>query len=286
MHGQTQVRKPHGAAQPCRSSNPVRGWQKQAELLHPFLQNWITHPSFNLRDCHIYSSLFTSSPFQSQSMSPMYQSFLLSLIQFFCSQIRPQPTKIWVSKIFLAPLQPPSFQQEPAVQAGSEQPASSSPHLVVLSIGEKKKITDIQDLGANKVSWCYLGNITCWYPWQAYFFRYCSIHPLLHLGLSATPISTQREKIYHAEFLLLWIERESIQKRTFKERAFGITFPLSTRFYREIGYFEPLLVLCSVVICENYIKLSTQSDPNKNRTKCSIYNVLLQSSSATITVII
>lgn len=139
MHGQTQVRKPHGAAQPCRSSNPVRGWQKQAELLHPFLQNWITHPSFNLRDCHIYSSLFTSSPFQSQSMSPMYQSFLLSLIQFLCSQIRPQPTKIWVSKIFLAPLQPPSFQQEPAAQAGSEQPASSSPHLVVLSIGEKKK---------------------------------------------------------------------------------------------------------------------------------------------------
>lgn len=215
----------------------------------------------------------------------MYQSFLLSLIQFICSQIRPQPTKIWVSKIFSAPLQPPNFQQEPAAQVGSEQPASSSPHLVVLSIVKKKKNHfDIQDLGANKLSWCYLGNITCCYPWQAYFFRCCSIRPLLHLGLSATPISTQREKL--TQFLLLWIERESIQKRTFKERAFGITLPLSLRFYREIGYFEPLLVLCSVVICENYIKLSTQSDPSKNRSKCSIYNVLLQSSSATITVII
>lgn len=149
---------------------------------------------------------------------------------------------------------------------------------------KKKNHFDIQDLGANKLSWCYLGNITCCYPWQAYFFRCCSIRPLLHLGLSATPISTQREKL--TQFLLLWIERESIQKRTFKERAFGITLPLSLRFYREIGYFEPLLVLCSVVICENYIKLSTQSDPSKNRSKCSIYNVLLQSSSATITVII
>lgn len=29
-----------------------------------------------------------------------------------------------------------------------------------------------------------------------------------------------------------------------------------------MGYFEPLAVICSIVICENYVKLSLQSYPN------------------------
>lgn len=213
------------------------------------------------------------------------QSFLLSLIQFLCSQIRPQPTKIWVSKIFSAPLQPPSFQQEPAAQAGGEQAASSSPHLVVLSIGGKKNHC-YSGFGSKQAFLVLLGEHYLLIPLAGLFLQILQYSSTSSSGSFSYPHFHPERKTYHAEFLLLWIERESIQKRTFKERAFGITFPLSTRFYREIGYFEPLLVLCSVVICENYIKLSTQSDPNKNRTKCSIYNVLLQSSSATITVII
>lgn len=209
MHGQTQVRKPHGAAQPCRSSNPVRGWQKQAELLHPFLQNWITHPSFNLRDCHIYSSLFTSSPFQSQSMSPMYQSFLLSLIQFLCSQIRPQPTKIWVSKIFLAPLQPPSFQQEPAVQAGSEQPASSSPHLVVLSIGEKKKNHWYSGFGSKQGFLVLLGEHYLLIPLAGLFLQILQYSSTSSSGSFSYPhFHPERKNISRRVFIALNRKRE------------------------------------------------------------------------------
>lgn len=135
------------------------------------------------------------------------QSFLLSLIQFLCSQIRPQPTKIWVSKIFLAPLQPPSFQQEPAAQAGSKQAASSSPHLVVLSIGGKK-ITDIQDLGANKLSWCYLANITCWYPWQAYFFRYAVFIHFFIWVFQLPPFPPREKNVSRRVFIALNRKRE------------------------------------------------------------------------------
>lgn len=49
----------------------------------------------------------------------------------------------------------------------------------------------------------------------------------------------------------------------FKERVFGIIFPLPSRVYGEMGYSELLPVLCSIVICENCIKLSIQSHPNK-----------------------
>lgn len=56
------------------------------------------------------------------------------------------------------------------------------------------------------------------------------------------------------EFLLLCVLTLAL-----KERMFGIIFPLLSRVYKEVGYFEPLEALCSIVIC----KLSIQSHPNQ-----------------------
>lgn len=95
---------------PAEPPNPSQVWLADLSLSH--LQ---------------VSSFFPRLFFQSRSTSPEHQSFF-SWVQLLCLQLRPQATKIWVSKhVFPAALQPSCFQQEPAARACSEQPAFSSP---------------------------------------------------------------------------------------------------------------------------------------------------------------
>lgn len=165
------------------------------------LQNPITHPRFDIWDHHVTFKrflLFSPTLFQSLSASPKNQSFLLSLIEFLCSQIRLQPAKVQLANIFPAALPPPCCQQEPAAQIRSEQPASSTP--------------------------------PCWF-----------------IDRNEIAVCTGNKQS------VLVLPAEGLQRE-------GIWHYLPTAFKRFWGnwYFEPLLVLCSAAIFDNYNKLSVK----------------------------
>lgn len=240
--GQVQCRRHCRVAQPYCNRKPIPVGRSRHTLSIPCRT---MSPTFDLQDYlyHIYSFPPFSPLFQSQSTPPKHHPFVLqssstalrweSKLQMFNVSIKHIPPALWFQK-----------SQQPRLAVHSQPP----PHYpTVWSIGTPS----FGDGGlGNSFSGCYLGNLSCW------FLTGCSLQMCPFLWVFQLPSFPPRESSWFPQPELLLL---CVLTLAFKERGFGIIFPLLSRVYKEMGYFEPPEVFCSIVIC----KVSIQSRPNQ-----------------------